>query len=70
MTLAPKDVPVRLADKADIKRVLDEVNCRMGFVPDPDATVEQLHARMRADGIRPEENRLSSEIVRLRYEEE
>jgi hypothetical protein len=62
--------PVRYADKEALRRRMKELNERMGFVPDPDATIERLHEMLLADGIRPEDNIGSREILRMRYEEE
>lgn len=64
-----KIVPV---DKAMIRRVLDEVNARMGFVPDPTATAQRTRERIReqmlAKGIRPEDCHFSRGIVEMREE--
>jgi hypothetical protein len=65
-TIDPKSM---LADKRALQRAMAELNARRGFVPDPDATPEKVRDLMRADGIRPEDNAFSGEIVRTRYEE-
>lgn len=39
----------------------------MGFVPDPEVTPEKVREMMLAEGIRPEENLFSSDIIRMRY---
>jgi hypothetical protein len=57
-----------IADKAALRKMLEAQNQRMGFVPDPTVTVERLHAMMLADGVRPEENFGSREIIRMREE--
>ncbi len=49
---------------------MDEVEQRMGFVPDPDATIEKLREMLRAEGIRPEDNAFSREIIRMRCGED
>jgi hypothetical protein len=61
------DVPLRFADKRWVRRKIAEVNQRMGFVPDPDATPQKARELMVADGVRPEENIFSREIMRMRY---
>ena len=40
---------------------------RIGFVPDPAATAQEARELMRAEGIRPEDNIASTEIIRMRY---
>jgi hypothetical protein len=66
----PADPKSLLVDKRALQRAVEELNARMGFVPDPDATPEKVRAMMQADGIRPEDNAFSREIIRMRYEEE
>jgi hypothetical protein len=61
------DVPLRFADKQWVRRKMAEVNRRMGFVPDPDATPEKVQEMMLAEGVRPEDNSASREIMRMRY---
>jgi hypothetical protein len=46
------------------------MDARTGFVVDPTVTAQQVRDMMLADGIRPEDNAFSSEIIRQRYEEE
>jgi hypothetical protein len=46
---------------------MDEIERRMGFVPDPDATPQKAREMLLADGVRPEDNGGSSEIMRMRY---
>jgi hypothetical protein len=62
-----RDVPLRFADKHWVRRKIAEVNQRMGFVPDPDATPQKARELMLAEGVRPEDNGGSSEIMRMRY---
>jgi NTP pyrophosphatase (non-canonical NTP hydrolase) len=59
--------PPRFADKQELNRIMDEVNERMGFVPDPDATPEKVQEMMLAEGVVPEDNEFSREIMRMRY---
>ena len=58
------------ADKAEVRRLVSETNERMGFVPDPAATVEKVRAMMQAEGIRSEDNAFTTELMRMRYEED
>jgi hypothetical protein len=62
--------PVRLANKEELNRLMDEIEQRRGFVPDPAATIEKLREMLRAEGVRPEDNTFSREIIRMRCGEE
>ena len=57
----------RTLDKAKLRAFMAEVNARMGFVPDPSATAEEAQALILADGVRPEENLFSRDIIRAKY---
>ena len=63
------DISTLHADKAALRRVLEAQDRESGFAPDPTATPQKARALMLADGIRPEENAFSREIVRLRDED-
>lgn len=56
-------------EKAEVMRILDEVNTRIGFIPDPNATAEQAQSLMLAQGIRPEDNIGSCGIIAAREAE-
>ncbi len=58
-----------LVDKAEVRRIVCEQNERIGFVPDPTATPERAQAMALAEGIRPEDNLISSGIIAARDEE-
>jgi len=58
------------ANKDEIRQLVAEVNERMGFVPDPTATPQKAREMMLADGIRPEDNAFTAELMRMRYEED
>ncbi len=66
----PSHAESKLADKRPLQQTMAELNERIGFVPDLDATPEKVRAMMRKDGVRPEDNLFSREIIRTRYEEE
>jgi hypothetical protein len=53
-------------DKEMIRRIIEEQNALIGFVPDPTATVARARARMLALGIRPEDNIGSRGIIEER----
>lgn len=70
MTVKPQVAAQRvLADKPALQRSMEELNKRMGFIPDLEATPEKVRTMMRADGIVPEKNEFSCELLRMRYEE-
>lgn len=58
-----------IADKAALRQILEEQDRLSGFVLDPTVTHQQLRESMIADGVRPEENVGSREILRIREEE-
>ena len=64
------DINQPTIDKAWLRRQFAEMDARTGFVPDPLVTALKAREMMLADGIRPEDNLLSSEIIRQRYEGE
>jgi hypothetical protein len=68
MVIRP-DVRVQMADKAAMRQVLEEQDARAGFIPDPNATPQRAREMMLADGIRPEDNAFSLEVIRAREEE-
>jgi len=61
-----REIPPPIADRAQLNRIMDEIEERMGFVPDPDATHEKLREMMKEEGIRPEDNIFSRDIIRMR----
>jgi hypothetical protein len=63
------DISKLMADKEALRKILEEQDKLTGFVPDPTATPERLQERMLADGVRPEDNIGSREIIRMREEE-
>jgi hypothetical protein len=68
MATQPKiEPPVRFADKEALNRLMDDIEAQLGFVPDPDTTPEKVRQLMLADGIRPEDNAFSRDILRMRY---
>jgi hypothetical protein len=67
--LANPDLEALIADKEALRRILEEQNARSGFVPDPEATPQRARELMLADGIRPEDNEFSREIIQSREAE-
>jgi len=70
MAIAEREINAIFADKAEVRRLVAEVNERMGFVPDLTATPQKAREMMLADGIRSEDNAFSTDLKRMRYEEE
>ena len=64
------DLETLYVDKELLRREIAWANAQMGFVPDPDATAVKARALMLAEGIRPEDNLFSRDIIRARYPEE
>jgi len=46
MATAESEIQSLLADKEELRRIMDEQNRIMGFVPDPTVTVERMQARV------------------------
>lgn len=59
-------VATAIADKAELRRILEEQDFRAGFVVDPGATARKARELMEAQGVRPEDNSFSCEIRRAR----
>ncbi|MCC6442769.1 MAG: hypothetical protein IT210_04840 [Armatimonadetes bacterium] len=55
----------QFADKRTIRQIVAELNARLGFVPDPEATPEKVREMMRSGGVRPEDNLFSREILHM-----
>jgi hypothetical protein len=58
------------SDKTKYAKLMEEINAKAGIVPDPTATPEKVREMMRAQGIRPEDNIFSRDIIRRRYPDE
>jgi ethanolamine ammonia-lyase large subunit len=61
---------VRYSDKEELNRLIDDLDKRTGFVPDPNATIEKLREMLLAEGVRPEDNALTRELLQMRYGDE
>jgi hypothetical protein len=57
-------------DKAWLRKRFAAMDARSNIVVDPSVTAAQVREMMLADGVRPEDNTFSREIIRMRYEEE
>jgi hypothetical protein len=67
---SPVDAATGFIDKEWLRERMAEIDDRQGFVVDPTVTARQVRQMMIADGIRPEENEFSREIIRMRDQED
>jgi hypothetical protein len=67
--MAIANEPERILDsrRQELAELAREMNRRAGIAGNPEVTAEELQARMRARGIRPEDNIGSRELMRMRY---
>jgi len=63
------DTTSAFIDKTWLRNQLAERDARQGFTLDQSVSVSQVRAIMMEDGIRPEENEFSREIMRMRSHE-
>jgi hypothetical protein len=71
MAIEPKpDLKSLIADKAALRKILEEQDKLTGWVPDPTATPQKARELMIACGVRPEDNIGSREIIRMREGDE
>ena len=68
-TRTPSGAFNRFVDKKWLHKKLGEMDARHGQVVEVTVTAPQLRQMMIADGVRPEENEFSRDIIRARYEE-
>jgi hypothetical protein len=64
------DPTALIADKDALRSILEEQDKITGFVPDPVATPQRAREMMLAEGIQPEDNIASRDIIRMREREE
>lgn len=62
------DLSRLFVDKERMRRIIEEQNALLGFVPDPTATAEKVRAMMLAEGIDPNSNEFSRGIIEMREE--
>jgi hypothetical protein len=58
------------SDKEALRPLMDEIDRKAGIVFDPTMTGKRAREILAAQGIRPEDNLLSRDIIRARYPEE
>ena len=66
---ANTDAPSRVLDKRLLRQSVVALQTRLGLSHDPTITGEHAQAITLASGLKPEDRVLSSEILRMRYEE-
>jgi hypothetical protein len=58
------------SDKEALRELIDEIDSKGGIVGKPKMTAQELRAMLVAQGIRPEDNLLSRDIIRAKYPDE
>lgn len=69
MAILEQEVSGVFANKDEIRKLVAETNERMGIIPGPARTAAEVREMMLAEGIRPEDNAFTMELMRMRYEE-
>ena len=59
--------PVFDAHRLEMIRLVEAINEAAGITGEPTMTIDELHQRQLARGIRPEDNSGSRELMRMRY---
>ncbi len=70
MAVVEQEVSGVFANKDELRKLVAEVNERMGILPGPAPTPAEVREMMLAEGIRPEDNAFTTELMRMRYEED
>lgn len=69
-----KELPLQkkslFVDRQALRKALAEFHAATGFVPDDTGTIEDLRRQMIAEGVCPEDNGGSREMIALRYPDE
>ena len=63
----PDKKPACDSHRLEMIRIGRAVNARAGITGEPTMTAEQLQQELLSQGIRPEDNILSRELMRMRY---
>lgn len=70
-TVVKPELETLPTDRQALVRLMEEINAKAGIFPDPDASIERLRELMRRDmeanGLTPEDNIGSRELMRMRY---
>ena len=65
-----QNVQIINIDKESLRKLVHEINRRLGIQLDPYATPQRIRTMMQADGVSPEDNLFSQEILHMRDAEE
>ena len=66
MTEIPEHLKHYFVDINEIRRVVEETNRKMGFVPIKDVTSQSVRESMRKNGIRAEDNIFTCLLYKMR----
>jgi hypothetical protein len=58
------------SDKKALRELIEQIGAKAGFTYDPTMTRKRLREILLAQGIRPEDNLLSRDIIRAKYPDE
>jgi metal-sulfur cluster biosynthetic enzyme len=67
---AQHNIQITDIDKEALAEIVQVLNVRLGIQLDPHATPQRIREMMQADGVSPESNLFSREILHMRYAEE
>jgi EAL domain-containing protein (putative c-di-GMP-specific phosphodiesterase class I) len=68
-TLANLAPTVRFVDREELGKAMEEHLVQLGIDPSPTITARELQVQMVAEGVRPEENWATRELLCTRYGE-
>ena len=57
------------AHRLEMIELMRQIDAAAGIPEEPECSLAELHERMLASGVRPEDNLLSREILRMRYDD-
>ncbi len=66
-SLAELAPTVRFVDREELSKAVEEHLVQLGIDPNPAITARELQAQMVAEGVRPEENWATRELLCTRY---
>lgn len=57
------------AHRLEMMELMRQIDSEAGIPDEPECGLAELHERMLASGVRPEDNVFSREILRMRYDD-
>lgn len=66
-TLSKGQPGTETLDRQALIRLAEEIDAQAGIAPDPQMSIAKLRELMQSDGVRPEDNGASRELIRMRY---